>query len=75
MSAVKKLNIVDIENGLEELAKQHFTPVEYGKKLVALFAPTATTKRLGTTKANTSDFEYGILWRENCTMCHVKQVS
>ncbi len=64
MSAVKKLNIVDIENGLEELAKQNLSPVEYGKGLVALFAPAATTKRLGTTKANTSDFENGILWRE-----------
>jgi hypothetical protein len=64
MSAVKKLNIVDIENGLEELAKQNLSPVEYGKGLVALFALTATTKRLGTTKANTSDFENGILWRE-----------
>lgn len=64
MSAVKKLNIVDIENGLEELVKQNLSPVEYGKGLVALFAPIATTKRLGTTKANTSDFENGILWRE-----------
>lgn len=64
MSAVKKLNIVDIENGLEKLAKQNLSPVDYGKGLVALFAPTATTKRLGTTKANTSDFENGILWRE-----------
>ena len=57
MSAVKKLNIVDIENGLETLFQKSLTPVEYGKELVALFAPSATTKRLGTTKANTSDFD------------------
>lgn len=64
MSAVKKLNIVDIENGLEALSQKNLTPDEYGKELIALFAPSATLKRLGTTKANTSDFGSGILWRE-----------
>lgn len=64
MSAVKKLNIVDIENGLEALSQKNLTPDEYGKELISLFAPSATLKRLGTTKANTSDFSSGILWRE-----------
>jgi hypothetical protein len=64
MSAVKKMNIVDIENGLETLFKKNLATDEYGKELVALFAPSSTIKRLGTTKANTSDFEGGILWRE-----------
>jgi hypothetical protein len=64
MSAVKKLNIVDIENGLEALSQKNLNHDEYGKELIALFAPSATLKRLGTTKANTSDFSGGILWRE-----------
>ena len=64
MSAVKKLNIVDIENGLEELANRNLSPAEYGKELIALFSSSATLKRLGTSKANTSEFENGLLWRE-----------
>lgn len=64
MSAAKKLNIVDIENGLEELAQKGLPPEEYGRELVSLFGSSATLKRLGTSKANTSDFENGILWRE-----------
>tara|TARA_B100000965_G_scaffold396823_1_gene412322 strand:+ start:1517 stop:4216 length:2700 start_codon:yes stop_codon:yes gene_type:complete len=64
MSAVRKLNIVDIENGLEELANKKLSPLEYGKELIALFGSAATLKRLGTSKANTSDFENGLLWRE-----------
>ena len=64
MSAVKKLNIVDIENGLEELANRNLSPAEYGKDLIALFSSAATLKRLGTNKTNTSDFEDGLLWRE-----------
>ncbi|MDW5286705.1 DNA methyltransferase [Alteromonas macleodii] len=64
MSAVKKLNIVDIENGLEELANRNLSPEEYGKELIALFSSSATLKRLGTSKANTSEFENGLLWRE-----------
>lgn len=64
MSAVKKLNIVDIERGLEELANRNLSPEEYGKKLIALFGSSATLKRLGTNKANTSEFENGLLWRE-----------
>lgn len=64
MSAVKKLNIVDIENGLEELANRNLSAAEYGKELIALFSSSATLKRLGTSKANTSEFENGLLWRE-----------
>ncbi len=64
MSAVKKLNIVDIENGLEEISNRNLTPAEYGKELIALFSSSATLKRLGTSKANTSEFENGLLWRE-----------
>ncbi|WP_391486650.1 DNA methyltransferase [Alteromonas macleodii] len=64
MSAVKKLNIVDIENGLEELANRNISPAEYGKELIALFSSSATLKRLGTSKANTSEFDNGLLWRE-----------
>jgi hypothetical protein len=64
MSAVKKLNIVDIENGLEELANRNLSPEEYGKELIALFSSSSTLKRLGTSKANTSEFENGLLWRE-----------
>lgn len=64
MSAVKKLNIVDIENGLEELANRNLSLAEYGKELIALFSSSATLKRLGTSKANTSEFENGLLWRE-----------
>ena len=64
MSAVKKLNIVDIENGLEELANRNLSPEEYGKELIALFSSSTTLKRLGTSKANTSEFENGLLWRE-----------
>jgi len=64
MSAVKKLNIVDIENGLEELASRNLSPEEYGKELIALFSSSTTLKRLGTSKANTSEFENGLLWRE-----------
>ncbi len=64
MSAVKKLNIVDIENGLEELANRDLSPKEYGKELIALFSSSTTLKRLGTSKANTSEFENGLLWRE-----------
>lgn len=64
MSAVKKLNIVDIENGLEELANRNLAPAEYGKELIALFSSSATLKRLGTSKANTSEFDNGLLWRE-----------
>ena len=64
MSAVNKLNIVDIENGLEELAKKKLSPEEYGRELVKLFGSATTLKRLGTSKANTSDFENGLLWRE-----------
>lgn len=64
MSTVNKLNIVDIENGLEELAKRKLAPEEYGRELVTLFGSATTLKRLGTSKANTSDFENGLLWRE-----------
>jgi hypothetical protein len=64
MSAVKKMNIVDIENGLEELTALNLSPVEYGKALVTLFGSTTTLKRLGTNKANTSEFDNGLLWRD-----------
>jgi hypothetical protein len=64
MSAVKKFNIVDIESGLGKLAHRNLPPEEYGKELIALFSSSATLKRLGTNKANTSDFENGLLWRE-----------
>lgn len=64
MSAVYKLNIVDIENGLEELANRKLTPEKYGNELVQLFGTATTLKRLGTSKASTSDFNNGILWRE-----------
>lgn len=64
MSAVKKLNIVNIENGLEELANRNLSPEEYGKELIALFSSSTTLKRLGTNKANSSEFESGLLWRE-----------
>lgn len=72
MSAAKKLNIVDIENGLEELAQKGLSPEEYGRELVSLFGSSATLKRLGTSKANTSEFENGILWREKIhyVPCH-----
>jgi hypothetical protein len=42
MSAVKKLNIVDIENGLEQLAQQRLLPKDYGKALVTLFGSATT---------------------------------
>lgn len=64
MSAVKKLNIVDIENGLEQLAQQRLLPKDYGKALVTLFGSATTLQRLGTSKANTSDFDNGLLWRD-----------
>ncbi|WP_274001538.1 DNA methyltransferase [Vibrio parahaemolyticus] len=64
MPAVKQLNIVDIENGLERLANENSSPEEFGKELVRMFGSTTTLKRLGATKANTSCFENGILWRE-----------
>jgi hypothetical protein len=64
MSASKKMNIVDIENGLEEIAKKQFTPKEYGKELILLFSSPNTLKRISTNKANEPEFENGILWRE-----------
>ena len=64
MSAINKLNIIEIENGLEDLANKNLSGKEYGKALISLFGSAATLKRLGTSKANTSDFEEGLLWRE-----------
>lgn len=61
MSAVKKLNIVDIENGLEELANRNLSPAEYGKELIALFSSSATLKRMGTSKANTYEKRFQTL--------------
>ena len=64
MSAIKKMNIVDIENGLEMLFERQLTPEEYGKELVLLFSSSNTLKRISTSKANIPDHKGGILWRE-----------
>lgn len=64
MASAKKLNIVDIERNLEVLSERNLTPTEYGNELISIFCSSATLKRLGTTKANRSEFENGLLWRE-----------
>ena len=58
------LNIVDIENGLEELSLKKLSPEEYGKELVLLFSSPNTLKRITSSKSNTPEFEGGILWRQ-----------
>lgn len=59
-----KLNIVEIEKGLEELAQASVSPEQYGLDLLLLFSSPNTVKRVTGTSTNKSDVEGGLLWRE-----------
>lgn len=59
-----KLNIVDIEKGLEDLAQASVSPEQYGLDLLLLFSSPNTVKRVTGTSTNKSDVEGGLLWRE-----------
>lgn len=59
-----KLNIVEIEKGLEDLANRELTPEAYGLELLLLFSSSNTVKRVTSTSTNKSDIDGGLLWRE-----------
>ncbi len=59
-----KLNIVEIEKGLEDLAQASVSPEQYGLDLLLLFSSPNTVKRVTGTSTNKSDVEGGLLWRE-----------
>ncbi|GGB66478.1 hypothetical protein GCM10011607_28880 [Shewanella inventionis] len=59
-----KLNILDIEQGLELLANRNVSPLEFGLELLLFFSSANTVKRITTTKTSLSDLPDGTLWKE-----------
>src|SRR5690606_17789646 len=60
----RKMNIVDIEQALIEIAQKPYNPQELGLEFVAAFAKASTTiKRLKGASHNESDVADGLLWR------------
>lgn len=59
-----KLNILDIEQGLELLGNRNVSPLEFGLELLLFFSSVNTVKRITTTKTSLSDLPDGTLWKE-----------
>lgn len=59
-----KLNILDIEQGLELLANRNVSPLEFGLELLLFFSSANTVKRITGTKTSLSDLPDGTLWKE-----------
>ncbi|MAA92963.1 MAG: lactate dehydrogenase [Rheinheimera sp.] len=59
-----KLNILDIEQGLESLSTKNVTPSQLGLELLLFFSSANTVKRITATKTSLSDLPDGTLWKE-----------
>lgn len=59
-----KLNILDIEQGLELISTKNANPEQLGLELLLVFSSNNTVKRITSTKTSLSDLPGGTLWKE-----------